>query len=144
MALIRNAKGRREEDTPSGYERLFGNHKLGMLLSKCHATVISSGNELERFLATKLTKTDGISIDKINKDKRIFKGIKRGKNLEIDIVVETEKEIYLIELKDGDTFDTKKVAGEVESLILARNYLSKYKTKKIKIKFCSFNARDIQ
>ena len=49
----------------------------------------------------------------------------------------------LIELKDGDTFDTKKVAGEIESLILAKNYLVKFRKieeKNITIHYCSFNA----
>lgn len=34
MALISNAKGRGENGTPSGYERLFGNRQLGLLMSK--------------------------------------------------------------------------------------------------------------
>lgn len=77
MALISNAKGRGEDETASGYERLFGNRQLGMLISKVQSAVISSGTELEGFLASRLKKTDGISIHKINKDKRVFKGIKK-------------------------------------------------------------------
>ena len=77
MALISKAKGRREDETPSGYERLFGNRKLGMLISKVQASVISTGNELEGFLADRLKKTNGISMGNINKEKRVFKGIKK-------------------------------------------------------------------
>ena len=60
MPLIKNAKGRREDETPSGYERLFGNKKLGMLISKVHATLISTGNKLEDILASKLKNINGI------------------------------------------------------------------------------------
>ena len=152
MALISNSKGRKENETPSGYERLFGNRQLGMLFSKVHATVITSGNELERFLASRLKKTDGISIDKINKEKRVLKDAKidsSGKKhkLDIDCVIEKDGKVMLIEIKDGDTFDTKKTAGEIESLIMAKNYLMKtrgLKEEDINIKFCSFNARDHQ
>ena len=145
MALISNAKGRGEDETPSGYERLFGNRQLGMLISKVQSAVISTGNELEKFLATKLTKTDGVSLHNINKSKRVFKGAKNGHNIIIDCVVEKDGKIMLIEIKDGDTFDTKKVAGEIESLIMTKNFI--IKTRKIKeddvsIHYCSFNARD--
>lgn len=150
MALISNSRGRREDETPSGYERLFGNRSLGMLFSKVHATVITSGNELERFLASRLRKTEGISIDKINKEKRVLKDAKvdsSGKKhkLDVDCIIEKDGKVMLIEIKDGDTFDTKKTAGEIESLIMAKNYLIKKKGLKeenIEIKFCSFNARD--
>jgi len=46
MALISKAKGRGENETPSGYGRLFGNRQLGMLMSKVQSAVISTGNEL--------------------------------------------------------------------------------------------------
>ncbi len=150
MALIKNAKGRKESETPSGYERIFGNRRLGMLLSRVHSTVISTGNELEKFLADRLKETKGISIQNINKDKRVFKDAKidsSGKKhkLDVDCVVEKEGRTMLIEIKDGDTFDTKKVAGEVQSLIMAKNHLIEKRGKKeeeISLYFCSFNARD--
>jgi len=145
MALISNAKGRREDETASGYERLFGNRKLGMLISKVQSAVISTGNELEGFLATRLKKTDGISIHNINKEKRVFKNIKNGHDIIIDCLIEKSRKIMLIEIKDGDTFDTKKVAGEVESLIMAKNHIiktRKMKEKDVSVHYCSFNARN--
>jgi hypothetical protein len=57
MVLLSNAKGRKENETDSGYVRLLGNRDLGMLISKVQSAVISSGNELENFLASKLTNT---------------------------------------------------------------------------------------
>lgn len=140
MALISNAKGRREDETPSGYERLFGNRKLGMLISKVQASVISTGNELENILASKIKDRQGVSIQNINKTNRIFSSIKHGHDIIIDCVVNKNGKVYLIEIKDGDTFDTKKVAGELESLKLVRGYLKKKGITNVEIKFCSFNA----
>jgi len=143
MALISNAKGRGENETPSGYERLFGNRKLGMLMSKVQSAVISTGNELEKVLASKLENTHGISIQKINKEDRVFKGIKDGHDIIIDCVIAKEGKFMLIEIKDGDTFDTKKVAGEVASLITTKAHLIEHNNlseDKVSIHYCSFNA----
>jgi len=143
MALISNAKGRGEDETPSGYERLFGNRQLGMLMSKVQSAVISTGNELESMIANEIKDTKGISIQKINKENRVFKGIKDGHDIIIDCVIEKDGNIRLIEIKDGDTFDTKKVAGEVASLITAKAHLIKshnLKEENISLHYCSFNA----
>ena len=143
MALISNAKGRRENETSSGYERLFGNRQLGMLMSKVQSAVISTGNELEKMLASQIKDTKGISMQKINQENRIFKGIKNGHNIIIDCVIEKNGKFMLIEIKDGDTFDTKKVAGEVESLLTAKAHLiktHKLKEQDVSIFYCSFNA----
>jgi len=143
MALISNARGRGEDETPSGYERLFGNRQLGMLMSKVQSAVISTGNELEGMLAKEIKDTKGISMQKINKENRVFKGIKDGHDIIIDCVVEKDGKIKLIEIKDGDTFDTKKVAGEVSSLITAKAHLMKshnLKEDDVSIHYCSFNA----
>ncbi len=143
MALISNAKGRGENETPSGYERLFGNRQLGMLMSKVQSAVISTGNELEVILASKIKDTHGISIQQINKENRVFKGIKDGHDIIIDCVIEKDKKFMLIEIKDGDTFDTKKVAGEVESLLTAKKHLimtHKLQEQDVSVFYCSFNA----
>jgi len=143
MALISNAKGRGEKETPSGYERLFGNRQLGMLMSKVQSAVISTGNELEKVLASKLEDTHGISIQKINKEDRVFKGIKDGHDIIIDCVIAKDGKFMLIEIKDGDTFDTKKVAGEVASLITTKAHLIEHNNLQedaVSIHYCSFNA----
>jgi hypothetical protein len=143
MALISKARGRREDETPSGYERLFGNRQLGMLMSKVQSAVISTGNELEGMLANQIKDTKGISMQKINKENRVFKGIKNGHDIIIDCVIEKNGKFMLIEIKDGDTFDTKKVAGEVESLLTAKEHLiktHKLKEQDVLVFYCSFNA----
>lgn len=150
MALISKARGRRENETPSGYERLFGNRKLGMLMSKVQSAVITTGNELEEFLAVRIKKIDGIAIGSINKQNRVFKNAKtdtsgKSHNITIDCVIERDGKILLIEIKDGDTFDNKKVEGEVDSLALAKQYVintKKVEGSNVKIYYCSFNARN--
>lgn len=143
MALISKAKGRRENETPSGYVRLFGNKQLGMLISKIQSTVISTGNELEKDIEKEIKNPEGISIQSINKEKRIFRGIKDGHDIIIDCVIEKDGKIMLIEIKDGDTFDTKKVAGEIESLKKAKAHIIKENNldeEDVTIHYCSFNA----
>ncbi len=143
MALLSKAKGRKESETASGYERLFGNRQLGMLISKVQSAVISTGNELEQIIANEIKYAKGISIQKINKENRVFKGVKDGHDIIIDCVVEKEGKIRLIEIKDGDTFDTKKVAGEIASLITAKAHLiksHKLKDQDVTVHYCSFNA----
>ena len=152
---IEDARGRGEDAGESGYERLFGNHKLGILFSRCHATVISNGNELERILKKKVERQvptgvviKGIAIDGLNNDLRTFKDAKvdalgTKHDLRVDVVIQKDNEIQLIELKDGDVFDVKKVAGEVESLKYAKAKLiadKKFSEENIKLYFCSFNA----
>ena len=143
MALISNARGRSEADTPSGYERLFGNKKLGVLVSRVQSTVITMGNELEKILAEELKDTKDVSICRVNKENRVFRKAKNGKDVQVDCVIAKNGEYSLIEIKDGDTFDTKKVAGEVESLHAAKECLINEKSiipEKIILYYCSFNA----
>jgi len=60
MALIENAKGRRKNQSPSGYTRLFGICELGNLMSRIQGTVISSGTELEKLIYERATKIDNL------------------------------------------------------------------------------------
>ncbi|WP_050517285.1 hypothetical protein [Mycoplasma sp. HU2014] len=46
---------------------------------------------------------------------------------------------YIIELKEGWVFDTKKVTGEYEQLIQFQNEISKSVSFRTKIFICSFN-----
>ncbi len=127
---IRNAKGRK--DGNSGYTRLFNNAALGQLLSRVQATVISNGCELERLIleqtnnienldvfiddVTTNNKPDGVYVCK----KRTLKNSRLTiKNHEPDLlvfVVQQKRVCKIIELKDGDAFDTKKSRGEQEQL----------------------------
>ena len=133
------------------YERVFNNAELGNLITKVQSTAISNGNELEK-LILKLIKKESIihDFDKfIEEYKRTFftaedtiklipkKVIKKSKklkqNFEPDFVVlkvdQEEECCYIVELKDGFTFDTKKVIKqglkntfEIEEIMTGREF----------------------
>ena len=156
---IRNAKGR--TDGNSGYTRTLGNEALGKLISKVLATVISNGTELERMIVERSNSIQDIDIfiekatiaDIANGTylctKKIFKKsdkyVKDVEGIEPDMIifiVEKNRICRVIELKDGDAFDTKKALGEKE-------HLEKFSTIfGAKIPFvteyfiCSFNQED--
>ena len=127
MALIENRKGRDD----GGYTRLLGDPLLGRLLSRVQSAVIASGGELERFVIENTNTIDDVDtfleMDVIPAGvfvvpKRLLRKSKliNYAAVEPDFVVFVHKgkvhHCYLIELKDGDTFDTKKAAGERASL----------------------------
>ena len=127
---IKDAKGR--QDGNSGYTRTLGNEKLGQLISRIQATVISNGTELERMIVEKSNTIK--DLDKFIEDttnaqiengtylcqKKTLKKSKYNiKDIEPDLVifiVEKKRICKVIELKDGDVFDTKKASGEKENL----------------------------
>ncbi len=153
MAKIRDAKGRRKNQSPSGYSRLFGNVALGNLLSKVHAAVISSGNELERLIlerCQRINDFDTFVTDLDNRSPGIFvatkRQIKKSKKVEtrfepdllaFDLV---HRICYVIEVKDGDQFDTKKSEGERNTLHSFRSDVASVLPFSFKIYMCSFNA----
>ena len=155
---IENAKGR--QDGGSGYTRVLGNEKLGQLISRVQATVISNGTELERII---ISKTNTIAdLDKFIED--VTNGVQNDgvylcqknvlkkshyaqRGIEPDLlvfIVERKRVCKVIELKDGDMFDTKKSQGERENL---ETFATKFGAK---IPFvtdyfiCSFNQEDKQ
>lgn len=136
MAKICDAK---VSTSSGGYNRVFNNDELGNLMSKVQATVISNGTELERII---LSKTQNIMdldayIDEVTNGttpngtyvctKRILK--KSSYKLDgnepdlLIFIVEQRRICKIIELKDGDTFDTKKAAGEQEHLERFNNHI---------------------
>lgn len=137
MSLIRNAKGR--NDGNSGYTRVLGNDELGSLISKIQATVISNGSELEKLiqnrcnlvpelnefidLATVGDISDGVYLcnKKTYLASRYVVTDNENKKIVPDMlvfIVERRRICKVIELKDGDSFDTKKSAGEKNHLEL--------------------------
>lgn len=130
---IRNAKVR--IDGNSGYIRTLGNEELGKLISKIQATVISNGTELERLIvqrcknisdledfiekATNGTIETGSYLCTKGTFKKAEKYSKLLKGIEPDLlvfIVENYRVCKVVELKDGDNFDTKKSQGEKEHL----------------------------
>ncbi|MBY4717509.1 hypothetical protein [Ralstonia mannitolilytica] len=157
MALISKMKKGRKD---GGYTRLFGDDDLGSLISQVHATSISAGTELENLICSLHTQimeerslTDFINGKLPNGTwlipKRIIKKYLKksmGSDSEPDfiIIVLTDKKAYVVEIKDGDTFDTKKSQGEVASCRKFAQLFANYLLKNglfydVSIKICCFN-----
>ena len=151
MALLRNAH---PKNVSGAYERLFGNAKLGALVSKVQSTVISSGNELEHMIY-KMVQNVG-DLDNFLTKKYILKSIvlarkKQIKESKILRIIGGEPDFmifknhhnqticHVVELKDGHVFDTKKANIENLSMhdFIQRN--SKHIPYKISTHFCAFN-----
>ncbi|MCM1260777.1 MAG: hypothetical protein NC182_06565 [Prevotella sp.] len=129
MAKICNAK---VNTSSGGYNRVFDNKEIGQLMAKVQSTVISNGNELEKII---LSKTNNIlDLEEFIENvtigvkpngtyvctKRILKKSKYkldGNEPDLLIFIIQQRRICkIIELKDGDSFDTKKASGEHEHL----------------------------
>jgi len=155
MALIENSKGRRENQSPSGYTRLFGIQALGQLMSRIQGTVISSGTELENLIWERVNRIEDLDIfldtnlqngeDKIfvARKSQIKKSKKIHSNYEPDFLGFNphQRKLYVVEVKDGDTFDTKKSAGEHQTLLNFTNDISSALPYSTDIYLCGFNSR---
>jgi hypothetical protein len=168
MAKIKNAK---PKNSSGSYTRVFENKLLGELITKIHSTSISNGSELEKlillhipnqcvvkdcdeflkeFETHKHTDNDILRLipKKVLKKSKTLKPQKNpnNKNFEPDFVIlkidKSQQCCYIIELKDGFVFDTKKVIGERKHLELFQNYIATQIPFTTKIKFCCFNETD--
>lgn len=129
LALIENAK---IKETSGGYERLFGIPKLADLISRVQSTVISSGNELEKCISSQVAKIDNLDVFlqqqsmgegvylATKKQVKECESFSEAKNHEPDLLIFKKKDnyqsCYVIELKDGHIFDTKKSEAEASRL----------------------------
>ena len=129
MARLRDAKGR--TDGKSGYSRVLGDEELGNLISRVQGTVISAGTELERMIRDIVPPIEDVDtfLDREIMPPGIYlvpkQAIKKSKRLsfqgsEPDFLVfkraDRRQHFHVIELKDGDTFDTKKASAERRSV----------------------------
>jgi hypothetical protein len=163
MALVRNAKGRPVVKT-SGYFRIFAeddNDKealmMAAMVSKIHATSISNGYKLERIVsspdynshnpryevsARDLTEGHFRHIEVLQTECPAIVGQNK---IVVDYVVVGPDVISLFELKDGDTFDTKKSKGELNSLKTVQAYLKTlHPDKDVRYYFVLWNTADIK
>lgn len=140
--------------TDGSYSLLFGDRKLGALMSAVHATSIKMGNELEQLIIERAKVIDEQNINQFF-EKTLPDGIwiipKRvigiDKRLNFDpkpdmILVITQKNTAkVIEMKLGDNFDTKKAQGEVDVLKRYTEKLDKATTYKVSYAVCMFYAK---
>lgn len=156
MALIRNAKGRK---VGSGYSRLFGDNRIGHLISRVQGAVIASGTELEKLIKRKVTLID--DLDSFLQQEIMQEGIlvadkdkvKKCNTLDFagaepDFIIfkrkQGKQQCHLVELKDGDSFDTKKAAAEHSSMhsFIAKN--AQHLQYIVRAHFCCFNQDNKQ
>ncbi len=156
MAKIRNSKPKK---TSGGYERLLGNKELASIFTKAQSTVISNGTELEKIIAQRARKIENLDefMDSVNSGKMEYgvflctkKVVKKSKyeykEKEPDFLIFSIKPegkvAHVVELKDGDTFDTKKSLSEMESLREFKLNLGSKIEFRVDYKICAFNQLD--
>ena len=152
MAKIRESD---PKNRSGSYDRLFGHEQLGELMSKVHSASIRAGKELEALIKERIDIVDDLDefLDDLQNDvihsgiflvtKSVIKKSKLHINgSEPDFIIFKDYHCYIIELKDGHVFDTKKVAGERASLYGFADRNIEKLTNNISVYFCSFNQED--
>ena len=145
--------------TSSGYARLLGGEgdDIAFLIRAAHAATISNGNELENlifdFCPSKNKFKNCVHDDKFMSDADAFvvkykikkQNFPTGKGADIDMVVFRKDKILVCELKDGENFDTKKSAGEVDKLDASCNFFRKHDLLKrqVEARIILWNCRDL-
>lgn len=174
MSLISNARGRTDVKD-SGYYRVFNTIpkydlialEIASLLSKTQSTVISNGIHLEKSLIdTRYNKNvlhkkhsvytladlknlqDG-HYYKMILYKDFFKCIGlptlRKNYIECDYIVVVSGTVFIYEIKDGDSFDTKKSQAETENLQYIQKSFERTKLfSKVIVHIVLWNCDDIE
>ena len=147
--------GRRD----GAYARMFDDADIGALISRIHATSIRAGSELEHIIQREAATNNALILDL---DKFLANGVDgvftAGKQTirqsqrinfpgaEPDYLVFVrnggKRLCYVVELKDGDQFDTKKSSGEVASLTNFSTSVGSTLPYETAIRICSFNQGD--
>lgn len=149
MALIKDSRGRK---SGGGYGRLLGG-ELGYLLSRVQSAVIRSGNELENIIIslsanviddideflTKTNTSNGVFVLPKRSVKKSILKTEKEPDLLILKIDNYKKHCYIVELKDGDNFDTKKAQGEIKLLTDFQKEISSRFQYTTSIHICCFN-----
>lgn len=153
MAKVSDMNGR----VDGGYFRLFGDKKRGHLASQIHAASIRAGNELEKNLGASIGKQHINTLRNIFKDSLVNhakevvlkpsmprSGETRGIVSDFAVFYHREQRFIVVELKDGDTFDTQKSPATKTNLQTITTYISHHTHYSGDFAVCSFNATDKQ
>lgn len=156
MAKIRNAN---PKNSSGGFVRMIGNEQLATIFTKAQSTVITNGTELEKIITERAKPV--LDLDKFIEDCENLK-VENGTYLcskkvvkassyklahhEPDflaLTVNVAKNIcYVVELKDGFSFDTKKSVAEKEMLQVFVNHIAPKIPFRTKYYICCFNQSD--
>ncbi|MGR3984947.1 MAG: type II restriction endonuclease [Gammaproteobacteria bacterium] len=151
MARIEDSKIKKAS---GGYQRLFGIPALGLLMSRVHSAVISSGNELEKIIIDRIKKVE--NLDEFLNHETMPDGvlvatkqqIKACNSLDFprsepDFIIfkrrEGRQNCHVIELKDGHQFDTKKAVAERDAIYSFIEQTARHLHYTVSAHFCCFN-----
>lgn len=156
MVKIRDSNPGRKD---GGYARIFDDPNIGALISELQSTSIRAGNDLEEIVQRE-AQSHGIAIDDLDAflsngndgvyiaSKYVIRASKsiQSPSAEPDFLIFQREGVvrrcFVVELKDGDTFDTKKSSGEVSSLNKFAQSVGSTLPYSTAIKVCSFNQSD--
>jgi len=154
MATIEKAKGRRVEQAPSGYTRLLGNADLGNLMSRVQGAVITSGTELEKMIWDRVKRISDFDSFLAMLSPTEWPGVWVARKTQIKtskyINAQYEPDFlafdllhhicYVVEIKDGDQFDTKKSHSEFVALHGFADSVKYTLPLDLQVRICCFNA----
>ena len=135
MALITFDKKR---PSSGGYSRLVGDKKLAELLTAIHAGLISTGTQVSlRLQKSYIGSLPIINGNDVNTPKKTLNVLKKHQNgcilfncfvkridgdkQEIDVLIYDGIRVYVYEIKDGNSLDTKKSEKEIDGIEYAVN-----------------------
>lgn len=160
MARLSDAAMKKKHKTSGSYGRLFDDEKIGLVMSDVQSTAIRNGNELEKLIerySNPLTNNDTCNlIDEIESGTiqdgtyLLSKDSYRGTAIAIPnhepdyLIVQahgTNVKIFVVEMKDGDDFDTKKSNGELETLTACNDFIENNFEISTDYALCCFNQK---
>lgn len=163
MTCLSDAAMKKKHKTSGSYGRLFDDEKIGLVISDVQSTAIRNGNELEKLieqysnpLTNDVTRDliDGIKSNTIQDGTYLLsKDSYRGSaiaipNHEPDYLIvqvhDTNVKIFVIEMKDGDDFDTKKSNAELETLTVCKDFIENNFEISTDYALCCFNQKSRQ
>ena len=163
MTRLSDAAMKKKHKTSGSYGRLFDDEKIGLVMSDVQSTAIRNGNELEKLIerySNPLTNSDTFNLINEIKSKTIQDGTYllskdsyRGTAIAIPnhepdyIVVQANDmniKIVVVEMKDGDDFDTKKSNGELETLTTCKDFIENHFEISTDYALCCFNQKSRQ
>lgn len=155
MAKIKDAHPKKSS---GGFLRLVQDQNMAELFVKAQSTVISNGTELEKIISSHADVIDDLDqfIEQV-KEQKISSGtylclkktvksssyrMEKHEPDFIVFVVDHDKLCNVIELKDGDQFDTKKSTSELESLQAFTNHIAPKIPFIVRFYICCFNQNN--
>jgi len=155
MAKIEDSKPKKSS---GAFERLLDNKQMANIFVKAQSTVITNGTELEKIISHQAQVIPDLDkfIDDVKDNKKpdgtylCIKSVVKKSSYKMDhhepdfivFVVNRDKICKVVELKDGDAFDTKKSKSEFESLKQFTEFISPKIPFMVEFYICCFNQED--